>query len=159
MPNVVSNTGPLIALASINQFNLLQQLFGALIIPPTVRAEVLDQRTQTTLQATDWITIKSPGDELAVQLLRESLQAGESEAIVLAKEISADWLLLDDLGARRRERAIGLRVVGTLGLLLMAKSAGYIPAIKPLIDQLRSTNFHADPTLYEQVLSEANEAE
>lgn len=155
MPNVVSNTGPLIALASINQFNLLKQLFGALIIPPAVRAEVLDERTQ----AADWITVKASGDAIAVQLLRESLQAGESEAIVLAKELSAEWLLLDDLGARRRARAIGLRVVGTVGLLLMAKSAGYISTIKLLIEQLRSTNFHADPTLYEQVLSEAGEAD
>lgn len=159
MPRIVSNTGPLIALASINQFNLLQQLFGTLIIPPAVRAEVLDEHTQAALQVASWITVKASGDEIAVQLLRESLQAGESEAIVLAKEISAEWLLLDDLGARRRARAIGLRVVGTVGLLLMAKSAGYVPAVKPLIDQLRSTNFHADPALYEQVLSEAGEGE
>lgn len=94
-----------------------------------------------------------------VQLLRESLDVGESEAIALAKEISAAWLLLDDLDARRKARAIGLRVVGTLGIFPMSKGAGHIAQVKPLLDQLRQTNFHADSDLYQQVLKEAGEAE
>jgi len=105
VPKIVSNAGPLIALASIGQFELLHNLFGEVIIPPAVRAEVLagdeGEAGVSELIAAKWIKTVSVQDDLAVQLLRDELGAGESEAIVLAKETAADWTLLDDLAARR----------------------------------------------------------
>ncbi len=157
MPEVVSNASPLIALAGIEQLELLRRLFGRVVIPPAVRDEVRDDRTRTALQAADWITTRPVRDTFAVQVLRESLGAGESEAIVLAQELSADWLLLDDRTARRKAEATGLRVIGTLGLLLMGKSAGYLSELKPLLDGLRQTDFYLSTDLYTLILKQAGE--
>ncbi|HKZ83766.1 MAG TPA: DUF3368 domain-containing protein [Anaerolineae bacterium] len=161
MPKAVSNAGPLIALASIGQFGLLQSLFGEVLIPPTVRAEILaggeGEAGVSDLAAADWVKTITVKDDLAVQLLRDELGAGESEAIVLAKEVSADWTLLDDLAARRKAQTAGLRVVGTLGILLMAKSSDHIPTVKPLVDRLRQGDFRMSTELYEHILQQAGE--
>ena len=157
MPKVVSDSGPIIALANIGQLNLLHQLFGEIVIPPAARAEILDEASASALSIAEWIETQPPQDTLAVLFLRNDFGAGESEAIVLAKEIGADWTLLDDLTARRKAQAIGLGVVGTLGLLLMAKASGYLPAIKPLVDELRQIGFRMSTELYTKVLQQAAE--
>lgn len=158
MPSVVSNAGPIIALASLGQLGLLRLLFAQISIPTSVRAEILDETSAAALAAATWITTHPPQDVLAVQLLRDQLDAGESEAIILAKESAADWILLDDRAARRQAQAIGLQVVGTLGILLMSKAAGHLSAVKPLLVRLRESDFHMSTELYEQVLVEAGEA-
>jgi predicted nucleic acid-binding protein len=76
----------------------------------------------------------------------------------LAKEIDADWLVLDDLAARRQAQKIGLRVIGTLGVLLMGKTAGHGSALKPLLDNLRESGFRMSAELYKQVLQDAEES-
>ena len=161
MLEVVSNSGPLIALAEINQFLLLQQLFGELSIPSAVYTEVVvDGAGQPGAKETaeaDWIKMVEVQDRLAVDLLRDELGPGQSEAIVLATELSADYLLLDDLKARRKARHLGLRVSGTLGVLLMAKAAGLVKEVKPLLDQLWKTDLRVSPEVYQDVLAKAGE--
>ncbi|MEK7328125.1 MAG: DUF3368 domain-containing protein [Chloroflexota bacterium] len=158
MPNVVSNRGPILALAHIGQLDLLRQLFGKVFIPPAVRAEVRDETSVAALTAADWITIQAVQDALAVQLLNEELDAGESEVVILAKELSADLVLIDERAATRRARAIGLQIIGTLGVLLLGKQAGHVAAIKPLIERLRDLDFHMSTDLYQQVIKDTGEA-
>ncbi len=157
MPKIVSNTGPLIALAGVGQFDLLHKLFGSILIPPAVRAEILNETALTALAAADWITVQAIQDVIAIQLLREELDDGESEAIVLARELDADLILIDERAARRKARSLGLQMVGTLGVLLMAKDKGFIDAIKPLIESLRGAGFHMSEDLCRQVLDSAGE--
>lgn len=159
MPKVVSNTGPLIALASINQFDLLRGLFGAILIPAAVRAEILDDTTVAEVAAADWISVHVAQDTIAVQLLKEELDAGESEAIVLARELDADLVLVDERAAKRKARTLNLPTIGTLGLLLMAKDKGLLAALKPLLEELRRAGFHMSNDLYRQVLDSAGETE
>jgi predicted nucleic acid-binding protein len=158
MPDVVSNTGPLIALASIGQFDLLRRLFGKILFPPAVRAEVQDETSVAALTAADWIVVQPAQDLLAVQLLREELDAGESEAIILARELDAELVLIDERAARRKARGIGLQTVGTLGVLLMAKDKGLVAGLKPLLDDLRRAGFRMSDDLYRQVHGSAGEA-
>lgn len=161
MPRVVSNSGPLIALAEIGQFLLLQRLFGELSIPSAVYTEVvIDGAGQPGAKETaeaDWIKTVEVQDRLAVDLLRDELGPGQSEAIVLARAPGTDYLLLDDLKARRKARHLGLRVSGTLGIILMAKAAGLVEELKPLLDQLLTTDFRMSPEVYQDVLREAGE--
>ena len=97
-------------------------------------------------------------DHLAVNLLRNELDQGESEALVLAKELGAVRILIDERLARRKARSVGLTVTGTLGVLLMAKEAGLIPAVRPLLDSLSETPFRMSENLYRRVLRMAGEA-
>ncbi len=160
MSLVISNTGPLIALAGLEHLELLRLLFGAIVVPPAARAEVISEPAYSALQAAlaaGWIAEQPPHDTSAVRLLRNDLDPGESEAIALAQETTPAWIILDDLAARHKAEALGLPVIGTLGILLKAKDAGHLPAIKPLLDLLRANGFHMSNDLYEQVLQDAGE--
>lgn len=159
MANVVSNTGPLIALAQIGQFNLLQALFEQVVIPPAVRAEIQDDVSRAALTAAEWLVVSPPADLLAVQLLLEELDAGESEALILAKEKSAKLLLIDERAAARKARTLGLSVIGTLGILLLGQKAGYLTTLKPHLEHLQQTGFRMSTSLYTQVLLAAGESE
>ena len=159
MPEVISNTGLLIALASIGQFNLLHKLFGTIRIPPAVRSEILDQNTLNAVAVSDWVVVCTTKDEIAVQLLKEELDAGESEAIILARERNTDLFLIDERAARKKAATLELTTIGTLGVLLMAKDQGLISAIEPLLADLRRVGFHMSEELYDQVLQSAGEGE
>ena len=158
MPNVVSDTGPLIALAGIGQLNLLHQLFGQVFIPPAVHHEIQDETSRAAMATANWISLHSVQDTFAVQVLREELDPGESEAITLARELAVDGLVIDERAARRKAQAVGLRVIGTLGILLLAKSQGHLAELKPWLDQLRRENFRLSDALYAQALHDAGES-
>jgi predicted nucleic acid-binding protein len=159
---VVSDAGPIIALSAIGQLDLLRKLFGVVCIPAAVYHEIVVQGegqpgSRETHEAT-WISATEARERLAVLLLRDELGAGESEAIVLAQELNAHYLLLDDAAARRKAQRLGIRIIGTLGVLLMARSANLIPAVKPLLNELRQTDFRMSATVYREVLQKAGEA-
>jgi uncharacterized protein len=157
--SVISNTGPILALVRIGRLDLLRELFGNIVLPLAVRAEITDETSAAAVAAADWISVQPVHDALAVQLLREELDPGESEAVVLARELSADLILIDERAATRRARMLGLTVIGTLGVLLAAKQAGHVNAIKPLMEQLRHLDFHMSADLYNEVLTTAGEAD
>ncbi|MEI6309893.1 MAG: DUF3368 domain-containing protein [bacterium] len=109
------------------------------------------------LTTADWITVQPAQDTLAIQLLKEELDAGESAAIILAKELKADLVLIDERAAARKARALGLHVIGTLGVLLLGKRTNHLSTIKPLLDSLRENDFRMSANLYNQVLHDAGE--
>lgn len=158
---VVSNASPLITLAKVDQFDLLEKLFGRVVIPQAVYLEVaLHSTGKSGARETDmanWIEVREAGDELAVAVLRETLGAGESEAIVLAQTTGATLVLLDDALARRKAERVGLVAMGTLGVLLLAKQTGLIEAVKPLLDALRQTDFRVSARVLDEVTARAGE--
>ena len=107
----------------------------------------------------DWVVVCTTKDEIAVQLLKEELDAGESEAIILARERNTDLFLIDERAARKKAATLELTTIGTLGVLLMAKDQGLISAIEPLLADLRRVGFHMSEELYDQVLQSAGEGE
>jgi hypothetical protein len=136
---VVSNSSPLIALHHLGRLDLGAPLFGTVLISPAVNHETFQTRPRPI-----WIEVRPLAQPLSALVLRGRLGAGEREAIALAVELNADLLLVDDAAARRTAVSIGLRVIGTFGILLRAKEQQLISAIKPLIDQLLAFGFHAD---------------
>jgi predicted nucleic acid-binding protein len=90
-------------------------------------------------------------------LLRRRLGAGEREALALAIELRADWIILDDLPARRAAETNGLKVIGTLGTLLAGKRAGLLKSIRQELDALLRTSFFLTPQLYDEVRRAAGE--
>jgi predicted nucleic acid-binding protein len=149
---VVANAGPLIALARIGQIDLLRSLYGQVHIPLAVRDEVGVSREDLPgaieVDEATWIHLNTVQDEVAVQLLRERLDAGESEAIVLAMEMAADLLLIDEARGRRVAETRGLKRIGTIGTLILAKKHGFITDVTPLLDKLQDAGFHMAFDLY-----------
>ncbi len=147
---VVSNTSPLIGLSNIGKLKILHDVFGKVVVPPAVQREFGEELPE-------WITVKAPENKPLVQALLESLGDGESEAIALAIEVNADFLILDDLKARKIARKLGLRVIGTAGLLLLAKKRGVINEVKPLLMELVEKGFRISNEVVDVILQSAGE--
>ncbi len=147
---VVSNSSPLIALEQLGLLNLLEQIFSSVLVPPAVVKEVAP-----TVTLPQWTTEQALLQSIGAQILSASL--GESEALSLALELKASLLILDERPARRLAGALGIPVMGTLGLLLKAKNLGLIPELKPQLEALLKYDFRVSSMLYEQVLKSAGE--
>ncbi len=161
-PIVVSDATPLIALAKIGQLSWLPDLFGEVLVPEAVYTEIVvagaGRSGAAEIQAASWIRMETVADRTKVNYLLTQLDIGEAEAIVLAQEKQADWLLVDENKARTIAQRLGLQMIGTVGLLLLAKQQGKIPAVRPLLDALRSHQFRLSQKVYELVLKQTNES-
>ncbi len=159
---VVSDTSALINLAAVGQLDLLRQLYGNVLIPTAVRAEILSGGpgapgvlAVTTLP---WVETRTATNALLIGALRQQLDAGEAEAIALASETKADLLLLDERHARQVAANLGVKVAGLIGVLLEAKHRRLLPAVKPVLDALiRQAGFWISHTLYNRTLQVAGE--
>jgi predicted nucleic acid-binding protein len=161
----VSDSSPLIFYARLGRLSLLRQFFGSVIVPVGVWHEVVvdgDDRAGADEVAgasrAGWIERRSLArPELARTLLVE-LGLGEAEAIALRQELGPTGpLLLDDREGRRRARELGVSVVGSAGLLIMAKDRGFISVVAPLLRELRHAGLYLSPALHHDVLRLAGE--
>lgn len=149
---VIADSSPLIALERIGRLDLLAALFGTVVVPPAVAREIAAKGFLAT-----WMIehqLLEPRDR---RLEASSLGAGEREAITLALQITTDQIILDDEAARRLALSIGLPVTGTLGLLILAKRAGIVDAIRPIVDALIAVEFRVDTNLRTRILATAGE--
>ncbi len=154
---VVSDTSPVTNLAAIGRLDLLQKLYEKVIIPQAVYRElahVSDGMQGTTpLQIPEWIECQAVVDRAVVTALQMEVDEGEAEAIALAMELKADFLLLDERHGRAIASRFGLRFIGLLGVVIEAKHRGYIPAVKPIVDDLMvRAGFWVSQQLYARVL-------
>lgn len=159
---VVSDTSPILNLHRIDRLELLGALYGHVLIPPAVLAELsaeTDIDAPLDVARFPWLTTETPMDRTRVQELRRSLDEGEAEAIVLAVEYQASLLLVDERRGRQVAVAAGLRVTGLIGVLADAKRAGLIDLVRPVLDALiERARFWVGPELYRAVLVELGEA-
>jgi predicted nucleic acid-binding protein len=161
---VVSDASPLISFAAIGRLHLLQSIFGSVIIPQAVFDEIVagERRpgAKEIPQAT-WIQVRKVKARRAVRQLMQSenLDPGESEAIVLARGLKPEYLLLADLAARRAAKREDLPVIGTLGVLVLAKTLKLIPAVKPCMRELLAAGDYIGPAVYQETLRTADELE
>jgi predicted nucleic acid-binding protein len=159
---VVSNTTPLIGLAVVGQFDLLQNLFGQITIPEAVFAEAVlfgreEGGAKQEVSQAEWIQVVAVQDQLAVEVLLDELDRGEAETIVLARELGADWVLMDEKKGRRKLSEMNQKKVGTVGLLLKGKQAGFLLEIKPHLEVRRRQGFSLSQAVVESALQQANE--
>ena len=157
MRKVIANTTPLISLADIGCFELLQKLYGEIVIPHAVLEELKSEPTKTLVRNSNFIHVMRISDYRTKRIFSSRLHNGEVEVLLLAEEQDADLLLMDDNAAKKTAKFMGFKVTGTLGVLLKGKQEGYIREIKPLLDKLIATGFYVKPEIMQYVLEEANE--
>jgi predicted nucleic acid-binding protein len=142
---VVSDAGPLIALAKVDRLHVLQELFDEICIPLAVHRELFaklgleSSRLEDALQ--DFVQVApSPTVSPAVAKATSRLHPGEREAIALAFERKA-LLLADDQMGRSAARRLGLAVTGVVGVLLRAKEAGHLETVGPVLVEMRQRGY------------------
>ena len=144
MPDLICNTSPLQYLHQLGVLHIVPALAPRVVVPPAVVEELSAGAAQGVLlpdvRALDWIAICAPAGAPVLSLVTD-LGPGEAQVIALALENRDAVVVLDDAVARRVAEALGVRLTGTLGLLLDAKRARLIPAVTPLLDQLESLRF------------------
>jgi predicted nucleic acid-binding protein len=161
---VVSNTSPVINLAVVNHLNLLQQLYSKVVIPQAVYDEIViegaGQAGAEEVEQSEWIEVKPVANRPLVKSLESDLDLGEAEAVVLAVELKADLLLIDERKGRAVANRLGVTHIGLLGVLVQAKHNGLIPAVRPVMDSLMTqAGFWVSNELYEHILQVTGESE
>ncbi|TGE39568.1 DUF3368 domain-containing protein [Desulfosporosinus fructosivorans] len=157
---IVSNSTPLIALSRINELDLLHIIFSRIIVPSAVYNEVvLDGAGRPGVKEVSnasWIIKMEVQNNLAVSMLQIDLDRGEAEAIVLAKEIGADYLLLDEKKAWRVARNSEIKHMGTVGILGLAAKKGLIANLDDTFEKLEKNGFRFTEEVRKKVKEELN---
>ena len=161
MHKVIINSTPLIALSHINKLNLLKMLYNQVYIPQAVFDEISVKEDSICKiqveQSLDWIKVLKIKNTMAKEFFKAQLHDGEVEVMILAKEICANLVVIDDKNAKKHAKYLGLNVTGTLGILLKAKQQGFIQEIKPLLMELRDKGIYISDNIINICLKAANE--
>jgi predicted nucleic acid-binding protein len=152
---VVADTSPLNYLIRLGHIDVLRQLYGRILIPHAVHHELLRLKAPAAVRTwaanpPEWLELLSPSTTPTQSQSR--LDPGESEAIALAEELHADWLLIDDAAGRDHAVAIGLQTIGTLGILREAAREGLLD-LRVEVVRLRSLGFYVSDILIVTLLA------
>jgi len=160
---VVADAGPLIAFGRLDKFSLLGAIFDRVIVPQAVYQEI-----QSRPELPDAVAIRAAArsDSLTVDAstpgrpdLPGEIELGEGEAaaIALAAKLGLG-VLMDDLQGRSAAALLNLRVIGTVGVLTLARERGMIPALAPLLQDLRASGYYLSDALIEAALQRVGES-
>ena len=151
---VVSDTSAISALLKIGRADLLSKLYGEVFVPQAVKNELLVAHPVIP----GFFRVVPIANQNLFARLRAEIDGGEAEAIVLAMELKADNLLIDEVRGRRVAIREGVHIIGLLGVILECKVRGLIPSVKQIIGELEGKTYFriADP-LKTAILHEAGE--
>ncbi|HEY2546117.1 MAG TPA: hypothetical protein VGI46_08640 [Candidatus Acidoferrum sp.] len=156
MVPIVADTTPLNYLVLIEAVEVLPQLYGTVLIPPAVHAELSDRQAPDqvrawVMQPPSWLRIVPLRIPASASLMY--LDAGERDAIALATEQEASLLLMDERDGAAAARALNLKVLGTLGVLDVAAAHGWID-LSVMFERLRQTTFRSPRQLVATMLEQ-----
>jgi predicted nucleic acid-binding protein len=160
---IICNATPLINFASISRLDILKSLFTEIVIPQAVYSETVEAgfpNSETILNGikAGWLKVK-PVEEMPESITLE-LDAGEREVIALALSEQKPRVVLDERRARKVAQELGLNVIGTLGILILAKQNRIITQVKPLLDAMMTeAQYWVNESLYHNVLQAVSEDE
>lgn len=156
---IIADSSPLIALAIINKLHLLSDIFQEIIVPFSVHQEIAqsDKKFSSLLQEWTKPFIKKCNNTDAFNAYQLSLGKGESEAIVLSKEFKESILLLDDKKGRKVAKLENQKVIGTIGILILAKEKGLISEIRSSLNLFEEHDIHLSKSLIERALEISGE--
>ena len=155
MRKVIVNSTPLIILSKIGELEILKNLYGEIIIPRAVFEEVTIK--SYVIKNLSWIKIFEVQDKSNRKIYQTKLHYGEVEVMMLAKEISANLLVIDDNAAKKTAKFLGFKVTGTLGILLKAKEEKIISEVRPILEKMLSEKFYISDKIINLVLKTAGE--
>lgn len=154
---IVSDASPLIVLLKTNNITILKDLFQQITIPQAVYKEITAKEQEKSLfDKIDWIKIRKIKNADMASFIEKLLDKGETEAIILAKELQTK-LLIDDAKARKYAKMLDIEVIGTLGLLKMAKTHGIIISVRGVISKMLDEGYYINDELIKSLLIDVGE--
>jgi predicted nucleic acid-binding protein len=147
---VITDSSCFIILDKINALHILDNLFSVVITTPEIAAEYGQPLPE-------WVHIEAPKNIARKLQLNKLIDPGEASALALAYEIDCDYLILDDLEARKLAEKLGLQIKGTVGIIVLAKQQGIVQLIKPYLEKIQLTNFRLSNKVVEKALKDAGE--
>ena len=158
---MICNTGPLIALSMIDRIDILRHLFKLIAVPEAVHKEILEggitNAGLANYRKIKWIkviTLSSPADPL----LETALDSGEAAVIELARELNANFVLIDERKARKIARTVyGLHVIGSARVLVEAKRRGLLPNVGAALQAMRDGGYWIGDSIVDVALKKAGE--
>ena len=157
---IISDTTPIISLIKINRLDLLEKLFEEVLIPEAVYRELttnaLFENEAKIVKTSSFLKTSSVQNRKSLQLLQavSGLDDGESEAIILADELKSDVLIMDERKGRKVAEKLGIKITGTVGVLLQSYSENMISSdeIKTYLDQLKNSNIRLSESIIQKAL-------
>ena len=155
MRSVVVNSTPIISLDSIGRLDLLAKLYSKIYIPYAVYEEVCvdgDEKINiNSLLAYSNFSIERVSNDAAKKYFATSLHKGEVETMILTTELEAGLCIIDDHVARNYAKFLGMKVTGTLGVLVKGKESGLIEKVTPIMDGLIHKGIYISDKLYADI--------
>lgn len=151
---VVADTSPINYLVLIEEIDVLAKMYGRVVIPPAVRDELLRPSAPGIVrgwigQMPSWLEVHAPANAPDASLAE--FDPGERDAILLAGELGADQLIVDDRQGRRAAESRGIPVMGTLGVLREAAAHGLVN-LPRAVERLQRTSFYIAPEILARLL-------
>ena len=147
---IIADASCLIALQNIKRLELLKALYSQISITPEVENEFGEALP-------DWIQIEAIKDVQKKSILQLELDEGEASAIVLALESTDSLLIIDERKGRKTARKLGVKIIGTLGVIILAREHSIIAEVAPILEALENVGFRISVTLKESILKKVGE--
>lgn len=147
---VIADTSCLILLSKVDELDILKANYRRILVTPEI-AEEFNQ------DIPDWIEVVETKDKKFQRLLEDSLDLGESTALTLSFETENSTVILDDLKARKIAIKLGVKVTGTIGVIIKAKLNGTIPSAKAILDKISNTDFRINSQIIDEAVRQAGE--
>ena len=159
---VVTDSTPIISLAKIDKLHLLRDIFGKIYVPSAVYEEIVvkgkDRPGCKEIKEAQWVASKEVSNITSQKHLLSHLDQGEAEVILLADELNADLVIMDERkGYEVLANLLNIKVIGTIAILSMAKDLGLIENIKPYLDKMKAKGVWIDDQIYAISLKDVNE--
>jgi predicted nucleic acid-binding protein len=158
---IISDTTPIISLIKIQRLDLLEKLFGEVLIPEAVFRELTTNETfkneATIVKSSKFIKTSPIKNKKSLEILQAAsgLDDGESEAIILADELKSDVLIIDERKGRKVAQNLGIVITGTVGILIQAHYENMISEeeVKICFEYLKNSSIRLSDSLIQEALS------
>lgn len=156
---LVADSSALIALSVCNSLGLLEQLFDTVVVPETVYYEATRPDKNEAQNIKKFLNGKVHKVDIQNYVFLDGFaDLGETEAMLLYKQISADKLLIDDRRGRKVAKINNISIIGSVGVLLAAKEKGLIEKVSPLLKKIATSDIYLSSEVIEMVLDLAGES-
>ena len=152
---IIGDSSALVALSIMNQLDLLKTVFSSIHVPQAVYDEVTISSKPQSRKLKKFLKDKITSVEINISQM--GLGRGELEAIALYKDINADFLLIDDRRAKSFAKLNDVNVIGSIGVMILAKELGKVETIREDLEKLLNSDVFISKSLISRVLISVGE--